>query len=90
MQVSFTGCFLLTEPTFELFRGRNVRGAIIQDQDHGVDLPPQGFGNYLMLHKGLEIDKGCFISHSQSPPLPTLVTGRSDVYDSLYKDKVQT
>ena len=55
MQLSFTGCFLLTEPTFELFR--SVRGAIIQDQDHGVDLPPKGFGNDLLLHEGLEIDK---------------------------------
>jgi hypothetical protein len=43
------------EPTFELFR--SVRGALIQDQDHGVDLPPQGFGNDLLLHEGLEIDK---------------------------------
>ena len=55
VQLSFTGCFLLTEPTFELFR--SVRGAIIQDQDRGGDLPPQGFGNDLLLHEGLEIDK---------------------------------
>jgi len=55
VQPSFTGCFLLTQPAVELFR--SVRGAIVQDQGHCVDLPPQGFGNDLLLHKGLEIDK---------------------------------
>jgi hypothetical protein len=32
-------------------------GAIVQDQGHRVDLPSKGFGNDLLLHEGLEIDK---------------------------------
>lgn len=50
-----TGLFLLTEPALELF-GR-MGGAIVQDEGHGVDLPSQRFGNDLLTHKGLEIDK---------------------------------
>ena len=55
MQSPGTSTFLLTEPAFELFR--SMGGAIVQDQGHRVDLPPKGFGNDLLLHKGLEIDK---------------------------------
>jgi hypothetical protein len=54
-QPSVTRLFLLTEPSFELFGG--VGGAIIKDEGHGVDLPTQGFGNDVLVHKGLEIDK---------------------------------
>lgn len=55
MQSLATGAFLLTEPSFELLG--SVRRAIIEDEGHRVDAPSQGFGNDLLLHKGLEIDK---------------------------------
>ena len=55
VQLPFTGAFLFAEPPFELLGG--VCGSIIQNEGHGVDLPPQGLGNDLLLHKGLEIDK---------------------------------
>src|SRR2546430_11495922 len=49
------GDFLLTEPAFELLGG--MGRSIIEDEGHGVDAPSQSFGNDLLLHKGLEIDK---------------------------------
>ena len=55
VQAPGTSAFLLTEPAFELFRC--MCGAIVQDQGHRVDLPSKGFGNDLLLHEGLEIDK---------------------------------
>ena len=55
MQSSVTGAFLLTEPAFELFR--RMGGPIVQNQGHRVDVPPEGFGDDLLLHKRLEIDK---------------------------------
>ena len=60
MQLSVTGCFLLPQPAFELF-GR-VGGAIVQDEKYRPHLAPQGFGNDLLLHKGLEIDKAFALS----------------------------
>jgi len=55
VQSPFTGAFLLTQPAFQLFR--SMRGSIVQDEPDGVDLPPKGFRNDLLLYKGLEIDK---------------------------------
>jgi hypothetical protein len=34
-----------------------VRGSIIENEDHGMYLTTQRFGNDLLLHEGLEIDK---------------------------------
>jgi hypothetical protein len=34
-----------------------VRGSIIENEDHGMHLTTQRFGNDLLLHEGLEIDK---------------------------------
>src|SRR5436305_12855737 len=50
-----TGGFLLTQPAVEWFR--RMRGAIVQNQSHCVHLPPQCFGNDLLLQKGLEVDE---------------------------------
>src|SRR5258707_2146890 len=55
MGPSVTHLFLLLEPAFELL-GR-VSCSIIENEDHGMDLTAQRFGNDLLLHKGLEIDK---------------------------------
>lgn len=55
MQSPITGSFLLTEPAFELLGG--MRRSIIEDEGHPVDTPSQCFGNDLLLHEGLEIDK---------------------------------
>lgn len=55
MQVPFTDLCLLTQPACQLFR--SVGGAIIEDEGDGLHLAPQGFGNDLLLDKGLEIDK---------------------------------
>jgi len=55
VQLPVTRLFLLPQPVFQLF-GR-MGGAIIQDHDHGLHLPTQRFGNDLLLHKSLEIDK---------------------------------
>src|SRR5260370_19392526 len=57
---SVTRLFLLTEPSLQLF-GR-VGGAIIKDEGHGLYLPTQGFGNDVLLHKDLEIDKAFALS----------------------------
>src|SRR5258708_7519168 len=54
-QPSFTHLLLLTEPAFKLFGG--VRGSIIKDEGHRLHLTTQRFGNDLLLHKGLKIDK---------------------------------
>src|SRR5579864_7521434 len=43
------------QPACELFR--SVRSSIVQNQGHRLYPSTQGFGNYLLLHKGLEIDK---------------------------------
>src|SRR6266567_6376515 len=48
-------CSCSTSPSLELL-GR-MRGAIVQDQGHRVDLSSQRFGNDCLLHKGLEIYK---------------------------------
>ncbi len=63
MQSPVTRTFLLLEPAFEPFR--SMGGAIIQDEGHGVDLPPKGFGNDDLLEKGLEIDKA--LARAASP-----------------------
>ena len=55
MQSPVTGNFLLAEPACELLGG--VRRSIIEDEGHRVDAPSQCFGNDLLLHEGLEIDK---------------------------------
>lgn len=34
-----------------------MRGSIIENEDHGMHLTTQRFGNDLLLHEGLEIDK---------------------------------
>src|ERR1041385_1883627 len=49
------GVFLLLEPVLKLF-GR-VRGSIIQNEDHRLDLTTQGFRNDLLFDKSLEISK---------------------------------
>src|SRR5260370_8461610 len=54
-QPSFTHLLLLTEPAFKLFGG--VRGSIIKDEGHRLHLTTQRFGNDLLLHKGLKVDK---------------------------------
>lgn len=55
VQSAFTGLFLLMEPPFKLFG--SVRGSVIEDEGDRLHLTAQGFGNDVMLHKGLEIDK---------------------------------
>ena len=55
VEVPVTNCFLLAQPAFELF-GR-VGRAVVQKKEDRLDLAPQGFGNDLLLDKGLEIDK---------------------------------
>src|SRR6266851_5436264 len=55
VQPPCTRLLLLTEPPRELF-GR-MGGAIVQDEDHCVDLSSQRFGNDFLVYKGLEIDK---------------------------------
>ena len=55
VQLPRTSAFLLTEPAFELLG--SVRRSIIEDEGHRVDAPSECFGNDLLLHKGLEIDK---------------------------------
>src|SRR6266550_5226539 len=55
VQPLFMRLFLLAEPAFELF-GR-MRGAIVQDEGHRMDLSSHRFGNDFLLYKGLEINK---------------------------------
>src|SRR5258708_40217626 len=55
VQSSFTGLFLLIKPPFKLFG--SVRGSVIEDEGNRLHLTTQGFGNDVLLHKGLEIDK---------------------------------
>ncbi len=54
-QPSITGLFLLMEPAFELFGC--MRGSVIENEGHCLHSPPQRFGNELLVHKSLEIDK---------------------------------
>src|SRR6266568_7463949 len=55
VQSSFTCLFLLMEPLFKLFG--SVCGSVIEDEGDSLHLTTQGFGNDVLLHKGLEIDK---------------------------------
>src|SRR5712692_1402115 len=62
VQPPFTRLFLLMEPALELF-GR-MRGTVVQDEGHRVDLSSQRFGNDFLLHKSLEIDKALALAAS--------------------------
>src|ERR1700674_4566183 len=55
VQPSITWVFLLQEPGFELFG--SVSCSIIENEDHSMYLTAQRFGDNLLLHEGLEIDK---------------------------------
>src|SRR5260221_10818584 len=55
VQLPLAGAFLFAEPPFELLG--SVGRSIIENEGHRVDLPPKGFGNDLLLHEGLEINK---------------------------------
>jgi hypothetical protein len=62
VQSLVTGQFLLTQSALELFR--RVGGPVVQDQGHRVDAPSQSFGNNVLLHKGLKIDKAFALAAS--------------------------
>src|SRR5260370_26090594 len=55
VQSKIADTFLFSEPAFQLF-GR-VGGAIVQNEDHRVNLASQCFRNDDLLDKSLEIDK---------------------------------
>lgn len=55
VQSKITDTFLFSEPAFQLFGC--VRGSIVQNEDHRVNLASQCFRNDDLLDKGLEIDK---------------------------------
>src|SRR5437763_9853412 len=55
VQAKIANAFLFTKPAFQLFGC--VGGAIVQNEDHGLDSASERFRKDDLLDKGLEIDK---------------------------------